>query len=193
MEGAVHNLYLDALERLGHTSPTDDLAAYQDEEQRLQRLYAYAAPTPAALRLAARYAPLLEIGAGSGYWAWLLRQMGVDIVAYDAEPPDGTYRNSYFAGNHAWTHVREGGVEAIREHADRTLFLCWPPPATPMAEDCLAAFRGDVVLYAGEWRGACGTLAFFDALEASFTLVEAVELPSSAVQDALRVFRRRGR
>jgi hypothetical protein len=119
--------------------------------------------------------------------------MNVDIVAYDREPPDGTYRNAYFEGGHVWTEVREGGPEIVREHTDRTLFLCWPPPATPMAEECLATFRGDVVLYAGEWRGACATPAFFDALEASFTQIAAVELPSWLEQDALRVFRRRGK
>src|SRR5262245_7988002 len=29
------------------------------------------------------FGPLLEIGAGKGYWAWELRKAGVDIVATD--------------------------------------------------------------------------------------------------------------
>jgi hypothetical protein len=32
------------------------------------------------------YAPLLEVGSGSGYWAYELRKAGADIVATDLEP-----------------------------------------------------------------------------------------------------------
>jgi hypothetical protein len=186
-QGTVHNPYLEALERQRNASPEE--GADLPERTNPRSFYAYAVPTSAALRLAAEHAPLLEVGAGTGYWAWLLSQMHVDVVAYDREPPDGTYRNPYFEGGHTWTEVREGGPEIVHEHLGRTLFLCWPPPETPMAAQCLAAFQGDVVLYAGDWRATCGTPAFFDALEASFTQVAAVELP---LGDTLRAFRRRG-
>ena len=61
-------------------------------------IHCYMAEPQALLALAAR-APLLEIGAGTGYWAHRLRGMGVDILAYDLEPP-GTddARNSFFVG-----------------------------------------------------------------------------------------------
>jgi hypothetical protein len=194
-EDTVHNPYDDAIKRLRTGFNEEHLPELLGELDSLRSShgYPYAVPTEAALRLLAQHQPLLEIGAGSGYWAWLLRQMHVDILAYDHDPPDGTYRNAYFEGVHLWTEVLEGGPEMVREHPNRALFLCWPPPGIPMTEECLAMFQGDVVLYAGEWRGHGATPAFFDSLEASFTQIAAVELPSWVIEDALRVFRRRDR
>ncbi|GGM06463.1 methyltransferase domain-containing protein [Dactylosporangium sucinum] len=49
---------------------------------------AWAIPTEAALALIGDHGPILETGAGTGYWAALLRARGVDVVATDAAPPD---------------------------------------------------------------------------------------------------------
>ena len=60
-----------------------------DEDNRLQirdhlsRKYAFGVPGNDALDCLARYGPLVEIGAGTGYWARCLRERGVDIFAYD--------------------------------------------------------------------------------------------------------------
>ena len=47
-----------------------DLPARRRE---LAALFAWAIPDAGALAMLARYAPLLECGAGTGYWAALLR------------------------------------------------------------------------------------------------------------------------
>ena len=44
-------------------------------------------PNAAALSTIAKYAPILELGSGSGYWAALLQQAGVDVIAMDGRPP----------------------------------------------------------------------------------------------------------
>jgi hypothetical protein len=49
-------------------------------------LYAFAAPNNHALKALAAVAPIIEVGAGVGYWALLLRQAGVDVVATDELP-----------------------------------------------------------------------------------------------------------
>ncbi|MDC0744665.1 hypothetical protein [Polyangium mundeleinium] len=195
-DGTLHNPYLDEFQRWEDRPGIDDDDRFwelRDEMFDLKAAYAYAIPTRAALELLAAHAPIVEIGAGAGYWAYLLRQMGVDVVAYDHEPPDGTYRNMYFEGGRAWTDVLEGGPEMVQKHGDRALFLCWPPFGDPMAEACLEAFVGDVVVWAGEWRRACATQAFFDALDQSFEEIAAEPLPAWLTEDALRVFRRRTR
>jgi hypothetical protein len=59
----------------------------EDENSRLQITdhlspkYAFGVPGNYALDCLARYGPLVEIGAGTGYWARCLRERGVDIVA----------------------------------------------------------------------------------------------------------------
>ena len=44
----------------------------------LQLTYACAVPNDAVVRALARYAPLIEIGAGSGYWGGVLRSRGIE-------------------------------------------------------------------------------------------------------------------
>ena len=52
----------------------------------IQRLVSFGIPSAAALEAIARHGPIIEVGAGTGYWAGLLQAMGVDIIAFDAEP-----------------------------------------------------------------------------------------------------------
>jgi hypothetical protein len=63
------------------------------------RLYAWAIPDARALRILAALGPLVEVGCGKGYWARLLRDYGVDVVAYDIAPPPEPAR---------WTALRRG-------------------------------------------------------------------------------------
>jgi hypothetical protein len=54
-----------------------------DAGEELHRKYAWAIPDARALRIIKHFAPVVEMGAGTGYWCSLLRESGVDIVAYD--------------------------------------------------------------------------------------------------------------
>lgn len=52
--------------------------------------YSWAIPSPSSIafileRLGGR--PVIEIGAGTGYWLWLLAQHGIDVRGYDKAPP----------------------------------------------------------------------------------------------------------
>ena len=99
--------------------------------------YAHAIPDEDALETLAELAPLVELGAGTGYWAWLLRARGVDILAFDACPPiDAGHNNLYHRSadtvGTCWTTVLPGGPELAAAFPERTLFFCWPPdPAWP--------------------------------------------------------------
>ena len=73
----------------------------------LARLYAFAVPNTAALAELSTHAPIVEIGAGTGYWASQLKNMGVDVVAYDVKPPASSSASS--ASSAGDTRV-DGGV-----------------------------------------------------------------------------------
>ena len=148
----------------------------------LRRRYAWAIPDERALRVLAHYGPIVEVGAGKGYWCALLQARGVDAVAFDAKPPPETF-----------AAVRPGGPEALLgdAHRDRSLLLCYPDDecqadlddgedlsspdawgADDAADDddespslalsCLRAYGGDVVVVVGEAVGT-GTLALSSA------------------------------
>ena len=171
-------------------SPLLDLA---ERRRELASLFSWAIPTDAALELLARYAPLVECGAGMGYWLALLRARGVDAVGYDRASPGA--KNAYHRGrSRPWTKVgRASSVEAVRRHRERTLLLCWPPYDDDAASyGALRAYRGDAMIHIGERdEGATGSVRFHRELALNWTLVEEIDLPRwPLLQDRLMVYRR---
>jgi hypothetical protein len=154
--------------------------------------YSMAVPTQEALDALARYAPLIEIGAGGGYWAYLLRKQGVDILPYDIDPPS-EHNNTYRDGPLEWVPILKGGPKKIKEHPDRTLFLCWPPYGESMAVKCLKYYEGDVLIYIGEPGGGCtANDAFYELLRKQFSLEDYIEIPQwEGVHDVMSVWRRK--
>jgi hypothetical protein len=159
--------------------------------QQLVRAFSWAIPDERALSLIAKHGPIVEIGAGLGYWAALLEARGVEVVAYD----DGSWNELLKIGNpyRYWTEVLTGSHEVLSRHQDHTLFLCWPPFDTEMAADALAAYEGDTLIYIGEGEGGCtGTKAFFAHLEEGRRGPEEIHrLPRyMGMRDALYIYRR---
>ncbi|GLE01415.1 hypothetical protein PINS_up010245 [Pythium insidiosum] len=83
-------------------------------------LYAYATPTDAALDVIAKYAPLVEMGAGTGYWSAMLQQRGVDIAAFDACPPSAETSNSAAETSNA--AAAPGRPKTAAKTADRNAY-----------------------------------------------------------------------
>ncbi len=55
---------------------------------------------------------------------------------------DPASQNLLTEGSWRWLQVAQGGPKAVAGQSERhTLFLCYPPPASPMAADCLRSFR----------------------------------------------------
>lgn len=141
--------------------------------------YAWAIPDPASLDFVAEWLKpaAIEIGAGTGYWAWQLSQLGVDMIAYDLFPPQHTGQNHYHSPRNGekngllgvtrevYFDVRAGGELIAAQYPDRTLFLCWPPYDSDMAVNTLNAYQGKRLVFIGEGDGGCtADDAFFEKL-----------------------------
>ncbi|WP_416564332.1 hypothetical protein [Nocardia testacea] len=147
----------------------------------LQAVYAYAIPSPETLDWIVAFGagrPVVELGAGRGYWAKLLAERGVAVTAFDSAPPD-TAANVSFPGSAGhpavWFPVgaAEGFTAGLSEES--ILFLCWPPGwGDRMASAALELFEsrgGRRLIYVGEPRGGkTGDDAFFDRLAAGWSL-----------------------
>uniref|UniRef100_A0A7S2TMA9 Uncharacterized protein n=1 Tax=Lotharella oceanica TaxID=641309 RepID=A0A7S2TMA9_9EUKA len=106
----------------------------------LRREYAWAVPTQEALDTIKEFSPngVVEIGAGTGYWASLLQQRGVNVIAYDKFPTHCSELNPYHWVGDRWmnavpfTLVLSGGPDSCSGHtcAARSLLLCFPPKET---------------------------------------------------------------
>lgn len=88
--------YTDGFKGAAWDRSMDDVANTYMARRVLSERFAWAVPTDEAILAIAELGPIVEIGAGTGYWAWLLEQAGAEVLAFDAE----------LGGNH-W--VAEGG------------------------------------------------------------------------------------
>src|SRR5256885_10444276 len=169
----------------------------EERRRELASLFSWGVPSDRALEVLAALAPLVECGAGMGDWSALLMARGVDVVAYDAEPPGVGAANAYhqFARS-PWIAIeREDSVRAARRHGERTLVLCWPPFDDDRASySVLRAFRGDTLVYIGErGQGAMGSVRFHRELALNWSVAEEVRLPNwPRLRDTLTVYRRNG-
>lgn len=171
----------------------ESLARVLDLDGRRRELasrFSWAIPTEAALGLVGDHGPLLEVGAGTGYWAALLRDRGVDVQPTDAEPTDNTYHRD----GREWTEVtRSVAVDAVKAWPDRTLLICWPPPDDDTAGyAAVRAYTGDTVLYIGGGAdGPTGTARLHRELDLNWTVSDELALPSwPGIPDRLTVWRR---
>lgn len=177
------NPYLAEFEWLQANS--DDWNHGASERDALKTKYSWAVPNEKAIRAVASLSPLVEIGAGTGYWASLISQAGADIVAYDISP----YENRYCEGQ--YYDVQQDSWHVIAEHPDRTLFVCWPPYGDPMAELALRNYQGGQLIYVGEWDGCTASEEFFTLLNERWMKVLEIYIPTwPGDHDSLSVWER---
>lgn len=168
----------------------------------LRRKYAWCIPNERAVRVLCHVSPVVELGAGKGYWSWLVSARGGSISAYDKAPP----RRPFFPV-----------IKGQPDFAFPTLFLCYSDDPTPVNDDdaesescealsleSLNRFEGDTIVLAGEAFVASGTLSLtqapwgrsFDSafqveLAATFHCVFVDDLPRFPIcKDTLSVWKR---
>jgi hypothetical protein len=165
----------------------------------MQTKYAYSTPTEEALSMIEACGPVVEVGAGRGYWAKCLADRGVDVIATDvALPASGSnvcWGSDEVAGvDQYYPTVEMHGVQAADLYSDRALMMVWPDPETRMASDVLSNYRGDTLIYVGEDAGGCtGNQAFFDEVEdeTKWTLrASAVLPPWPGTHDGITIYDR---
>lgn len=161
--------------------------------------YAWAIPSPEALEfLAGRFSKIVEIGAGRGYWARLLKNLGCDVRAFDPAiwRKDGSVHKNHWhpTGTHTFCPVVKADHRMAGHDSSRALMLCWPPYNDPMAYEALLAYRGNDLIYIGEGSGGCtANDEFHGLLEDVWDQVADIEIPAwPGIRDSLMVYRRKG-
>jgi hypothetical protein len=156
----MYNPYLDLLRLVGQ----EDLSI----RSLLVKSFSWAIPNDEAIRCCVQQSPILEIGAGTGYWAHLVQKAGGKIIPTDKEVDKGH-----------WLPIREFDhtIAANEESNYYTLMLCWPPYSSTMAYEAVSKWKGNTLIYIGEWKGCCASGQFFDYLDKYFTLKQQINIP----------------
>jgi hypothetical protein len=162
--------------------------------QRLVRKYCWTIPDPDTVTFVAKHAQggLVDPIAGTGYWAYLLAQVGVDVVCYDLNPGTALLTNGWHDVDLYAEVAALDCAEAAALHPDRTLFLSWPPYGMDVGARILAAYQGNRVIYMGEGhRGGTGDDEMHQMLDRDWTEVDSRQpVQFWSVDDWVRVFER---
>lgn len=159
----------------------------------LVRKFSWAIPDDDALDIIRKHSPqgLVELGAGKGYWASLLKKKGVDVLAFDKNPVQS---NDFTDQKDPWFDVLPGDWRVTTKHKLRTLFLCWPTYDDSWAYQALKNYHGHggkTLIYVGEHDGGCcADDKFFEYLSKHFVEIAEHDIPHWwAVHDRLWVYR----
>jgi hypothetical protein len=88
---------------------------------------------------------VVDMGSGNGYWAFLLRRMGVVVEAVDNL--EAVWRMMWIADT-----VKANGVEYLKRAGgarDRVLLMVYMVPKGDFTKQVLKAYKGDTVVVAG--------------------------------------------
>eukprot|EP00933_Yihiella_yeosuensis_P036281 TRINITY_DN30012_c0_g1_i1.p1 TRINITY_DN30012_c0_g1~~TRINITY_DN30012_c0_g1_i1.p1 ORF type:complete len:746 (+),score=145.37 TRINITY_DN30012_c0_g1_i1:130-2367(+) len=195
----------------------EEFSCIGQEQASLRNKHACSIPNSKALSILAASAPLLEVGAGSGYWARLLQSRGVDILAFDTATFEPAYNGKTDIpsgkeliedGEGRRNTVKPGGPEVVVQHPERTLVLMWADIEGfgTYGLQCLEGYQGDSLILVGEWKtstygayttgmsehGRSFSKEFQESVEERFELVESVSLPNWPLAlDRLALFKRK--
>lgn len=154
--------------------------------------FGFAILDAATIAYLAKFSPLIEVGAGCGYWAYELRRAAADVVATD--PGTGRYRDLDEGWTKPYVEIeRLDGKAAVDKYRGRALLMVWPDLNDPWSVETVATYAGNTVLLIGEGRDGCtGTPELFDRLETDFVPRDEVAIPTFWwVHDSLTVWERR--
>jgi hypothetical protein len=154
--------------------------------------FSFAIPNVAAIHTIAKYSPMVEIGAGTGYWAKLLAEANTNIMCFDIAIDN----NNEYCDNTKWYPVHEGNEYVLTKmHTSINLLLSWPPWKNQMALNCLKLFKGKYVIYIGEDRRGCtGTEEFFEELNIGWENIDYCRIPNwRGIHDAVYIYKRKER
>ncbi len=173
--------------RWNHGRVDHYMQMYELREKFLKE-YGFSVPCREAIELLAKYGPIVEIGAGSGYWARLMYMAGVDVIATDAYESQWRFQ----VGKH-YPVERQKGAAAVKLWPSRTVFVSWPSYDDPWSYSAAKVMEvGRHLIYIGEGPSGCtGCDKLHELLEADFEVVETQGIPQfPGIGDHMTVYRR---
>lgn len=150
--------------------------------------YSFAIPNIAALLAIKACGPIIEVGSGSGYWAYELQKLNVDIIPTDLYSlEENTYNFTK-----QWCEIGlMPAIEAAATYSQRALMLVWPSYAESWAYEACLAYSGNTIIFVGEGSGGCTGCDQLHELFETFEEQENINIPVwFGIHDRLSIFKR---
>jgi hypothetical protein len=167
-----------------------DAAELRLARKAFTRRWGFSIPCAEAVERLADLGPLVEVGAGTGYWTAMLLGAGLDAVATDPAPDTNPY--GFRTGARA-NVIRIDALTAVQTYPERSVLCSWPTEGSDWLTQALAATaKGAKLAMVGCGRGgSTGNDSLYDLLDAEFELLETVTIPQfPGVSDNLTVYER---
>jgi hypothetical protein len=151
----------------------------------LCKKYAWAIPNEEAISIIVEYSPIIEMGAGAGYWASLIASLGGDIVAVDKKPISN---NRYCCHAKYYHPVIIGDESLLDDYLNRTLFICWgfQDETNKIIERYIKNGGKTIIMVIEECAADIGIFAD------QFEIIKTVKIPQwEGIHDKLVVYQKR--
>ena len=165
------------------------------------RKYGFAIPTYEAIKCIKTFIPdvffapegVIELGAGSGYWSYLLRTIGVKVRAFDPAPGGTVNPPNEYSFWKSWTEIEKGDHTVLNQIPDAkkwALLLCWPDYDVDWPAQALDLYPGNVLIYIGEGPSGCtGNNRFHKILQAQWKTYVSKRIPKwPGIHDCLEIY-----
>lgn len=162
--------------------------------KKLRWKYSYAVPNEKAIKYLVKHSPIVEMGAGLGYWASLVEKEGGNVMCFDKKEPQ---ENEYVTRKEPFHPVRIGTPKVLKNHSEKSLFLCWPSDFnqnegwSDKALETYLSSGGETLFLVSEGRGgAAGSDRLFDLIDKEMVKIDTIGLPTfPSLHDKLDIFK----
>jgi hypothetical protein len=153
-----------------------EMALYEVRMEYVGR-FGFAIPCQELLDALAEAAPIVEVGAGSGYMTHLMRSGGIDVIGSDLDGYQTDSGHGFIIAEYDPEQV--SGVAAktmVRRHGGRTVFCSWPTLNATWFRQMLRAMRiGQRLIVIRE--DCCAEDSAWQYLDDCFEQVLLIEVP----------------
>lgn len=170
----------------------------KDRNSVMKRCYftqnlSWAIPTIDAIKSIVQFAEsdqILEICSGLCLWARLIKECDGNIIATDSFAYQQTSQTSQITPFIDSVYKMDA-VTAVKTFKTNVLLICWPNYNDSYAYDALSIFKGNKLVYIGEYGGCTADEQFHNLLEQKWRCVNEIDIPTwQGIYDCIYMYER---